>query len=175
MLKLGVPEALKPGLYPEYSPRVSFSLRPLWTPWRTLAPSPALETETAAETAVKTELLGRGWGWGVREGRNRGGLPTTGPRPLQSHSEWSQDWERGFLGVKVKVKSKSELVLAPPPPCMHPLLRIHNPGTTRISRQGKVEIKGVDRQGKIDSAGWGSGVQSGSMVCVYVCVYWGEK
>ena len=63
-LKLGVPGALKPGLYPEYSPLVSFSLRPLWTPWRTLAPSPALETETATETAVKTELLGRGWGWG---------------------------------------------------------------------------------------------------------------
>ena len=76
----------------------------------------------------------------------------------------------GVLGVKVKVKSKSELVLAPPPPCMHPLLRIHNPGTTRTSRQGKVEIKGVDRQEKIDSTGWGSGVQSGSIVCVCVCV-----
>ena len=79
----------------------------------------------------------------------------------------------GVLGVKVKVKSKSELVLAPPPPCVPPLLRIHNPGTTKTSRQGKAEIKGVDRQEKIDSPGWGSGVrvwQHGVCVCVCVCV-----
>ena len=37
---------------------------------------------------------------GVREGRKRGGLPTPGPWPLQSHSEWSQGWERGFLGSR---------------------------------------------------------------------------
>ena len=82
----------------------------------------------------------------------------------------------GVLGVKVKVKSKSELVLAPPPPCVPPLLRIHNPGTTKTSRQGKVEIKGVDGRKRLTAQGgavvcrvWQHGV------CVYICVSRGEK
>lgn len=64
--------ALRSGLYPDYPPpQFSFFLKPLWTPWRTLAPSPALEIETAAETAVKTEPLGGGGGGKERakEGR----------------------------------------------------------------------------------------------------------
>lgn len=58
-----------------------------------------------------------------------------------------------MLGVEVKGEAKSGLVLAPPWHHVHPLLRTCNPGTTRSPSRGKVEIKGVDRQERIESPG----------------------